>query len=87
MLRVQRTSNGEVVFAVSGRLTADSLRELTALLAHEPAGQPVALELGDLLLVDRGVVQFLKLCEGKGILLRNCPAYIRTWMACEGKVS
>jgi hypothetical protein len=84
MLRVQRTSNGEVVFAVSGRLTVDSLCELSALLAHEPAGQPVALELVDLMLVDRGVVEFLKGCEGKGILLRNCPPYIRTWIACEG---
>jgi hypothetical protein len=85
MLRVQRTANGEVVFAVSGRLTVDSLRELSALLAHEAAGQAVALELGDLLLVDRGVVEFLKGCEANGILLRNCPAYIRTWMACDGK--
>ena len=36
MLKVQRTANGKVVFAVSGRLEADSLSDLAALLAQEP---------------------------------------------------
>jgi len=84
MLKVQRTANGEVVFAVSGRLEADSLRELSALLELESSGRPVTLELQDLDLVDRAAVDFLRACEGKRIVLRNCPAYIRAWMACQG---
>jgi ABC-type transporter Mla MlaB component len=81
MLRIQRTANGEVVFAVSGRLETDSLGELSALLALESSGRTVALELQDLVLVDGDAVAFLRTCQRKGIVLRNCPAYIRAWMA------
>jgi hypothetical protein len=81
MLKVQRTANCEIVFVVSGRLEADSLCELSALLALESSTQAVALELRDLLLVDRDAVGFLRACEEKGIKLRNCPQYIRMWMA------
>ena len=82
MLKVQRTVQGgeKVVFAVSGRLEGDSLRELSALLALESSGRDLTLELQDLDLVSRDAVDFLRACEGKGIALRNCPAYIRAWM-------
>jgi ABC-type transporter Mla MlaB component len=82
MLKIQRTANGEVIFALSGRLEADTLRELRSVLASECSGRPVALELKDLVLVDRDAVGLLRACEQKGIALRNCPLYIRTWMAC-----
>jgi hypothetical protein len=81
MLKIQRTANGYVVFALSGRLQTDRLRELSALLAQEPSARTVTLELRDLVLVDRDAVGFLRACEAKGIELRNCPRYIRTWMA------
>lgn len=80
MLKIQCTSNGEVIFAVSGRLEAESLGELSALLAQETSGRTVTLELKDLVLVDRDAVDFLRACEGRGIILRNCPSYIRIWM-------
>ena len=85
MLKVQRTANGDVVFALSGRLDADSLCELSALLALECSTRAVALELKDLVLVDRVAVGFLRACGEKGIELRNCPQYIRTWMASDGE--
>jgi hypothetical protein len=84
MLKIQRTANGHVVFAVCGRLEADSLRELSALLALESATRAVTLELQDLVLVNRDAVVFLRACAEKGIELRNCPLYIRTWMASDG---
>ena len=84
MLKIQRTANGYVVFAVSGRLEADSLRELSALLALESSARAVTLELKDLVLVDRDAVGFLRTCVAKGIELRNCPRYIQTWMASDG---
>jgi hypothetical protein len=84
MLKVQRTANGKVVFAVSGRLEAGSLHELAALLALESSGRAVTLDLQDLVLVDRGAVGFLRACAEKGIELRNCPQYIRLWMASDG---
>jgi ABC-type transporter Mla MlaB component len=84
MLKVQRTANGKVVFAVSGQLEADSLRELAALLALEPSARAVTLDLKDLVLVDRDAVSFLRTCTQKGIELRNCPQYVRIWLASDG---
>ena len=83
MLKIQRQANGEVVFTVSGRLAADNLSELSALLAAEPAGRPLVLDLKDVVLVDRDIVRFLRAREDDGIALRNCPPYIREWIARE----
>ena len=83
MLKIQRTA-GDVVFSVSGRLEADNLQELSSVLALERSGRAITLELQDLILVDRDAVDFLQACEGKGIALRNCPPYIRVWMASQG---
>jgi anti-anti-sigma regulatory factor len=80
MLKINRIANGLVVFALSGRLEADSVRELSALLAMESSARAVTLELKDLVLVDRDAVGFLRACAARGIELRNCPQYIRTWM-------
>jgi hypothetical protein len=85
MLKIQRTANGDVVFAVSGRLEADCLCELSALLALESSARAITLELKDLVLVDRDAVGFLRACTEKGVELRNCPQYIRTWMASVGE--
>lgn len=83
MLKVQRSGNGDVVFTVSGRLDANNVSELSALLAAEPDGRSVVLDLKDLVLVDRDVVRFLRAREENGIALRNCPPYIREWIARE----
>jgi hypothetical protein len=85
MLKIQRAANGEVVFTVSGRLEADNVGELSALLAAEPGGRTFVLDLKDLVLVDRDAVHFLRRCERDSIVLRNCPPYIRAWMAREGE--
>ena len=83
MLRIQRRESGDVVFTVSGRLAADNVTELAALLAAEPAGRTVVLDLKNVVLVDRGTVRFLRERERNGIALRNCPPYIRDWIARE----
>jgi hypothetical protein len=80
MLKITCTTNGCVVFALSGRLEAMSLQELSHLIARARPGRAVTLELKDLLLADREAVGFLRACLEKGIELRNCPRYIRTWM-------
>ena len=85
MLKIDRSSNGDIVFVVSGRLQPDSVAQLSTLLAAETAGRALVLDLKDLLLADREVVRFLRACEGQGILLRNCPPYIRIWMASDGE--
>ena len=81
MLRIQRAASGEVVLNVSGRLEADNVSELSALLTAEPAGRVVVLDLKDVVLVDRAAVRFLRARERSGIALRNCPLYIREWIA------
>ena len=81
MLKIQRKANGDVVFTVVGRLEPDNVGELLQLLAAEPPGRTIVLDLKDLVLVDREAVRFLGRCESQGIVLRNCPPYIRGWMA------
>jgi hypothetical protein len=80
MFKIQRIANGEVVLAVIGQLQADSVGELSALLAEETGAQALALDLKDLVLADRRAVRFLQECEARGIELRHCPGYIRIWI-------
>ena len=80
MLKIQRNGNGEIVFTLSGRLGTDNVTELSALLATEPAGRLLVLDLKDVVLVDRDIVHFLRAREGGGVVLRNCPPYIREWI-------
>ena len=82
MLKIHRTGGRTVVFTISGRLDADSVNELCRLVEGEPAGCVLVLDLTDLVLADRDAVCFLKEYEARGrVVLRNCPAYVRTWMA------
>jgi hypothetical protein len=53
MLKIQRKANGKVVLTLSGDPEADTLSELSALLAAEPTGRMMVLDLKDLVLVDR----------------------------------
>jgi len=82
MLKINRTEDEKAVaFALSGRLAAENLAELKTLLESE--GRPLILDLENITLVDRDAVKFLKRCEADSIQLKNCPAYIREWIARE----
>jgi anti-anti-sigma regulatory factor len=84
LVRIQRTIDRPVVFTVSGRLDAENVSELRQLMEAEPAGALVVLDLMDLVLADRDAIRYLRDCEaGDRTVLRNCPAYIRVWMAAE----
>jgi hypothetical protein len=83
MLNIQRSSNREVVFTLSGRIEVEDVSELQRLLDLEPAGLGLALDLLDVTLIDREAVAFLACCEERRIRLENCPAYIRGWMEAE----
>jgi hypothetical protein len=81
MLRIHRTSDRTVVFTISGHLDADNVNELCQLVDAEPAGGVPVLDLTDLVLADRNAVHLLQQYEASGrVVLRNCPAYVRTWM-------
>jgi hypothetical protein len=84
MLRIQRTSGRKIVFTVSGQLDSDNVKELCQVVDAEPAGGVLVLDLTDLVLADRDAVRFLGEYEARGrVVFRNCPAYVRTWMAGE----
>jgi hypothetical protein len=81
MLKIHRTSDRTVVFTVSGQLGSDNVNELCQLVDDEPAGSVIVLDLTDLVLADRDAVRFLREYDARGrVVLRNCPAYVRTWM-------
>ena len=86
MLKIRRTADrGVVLLTVSGRLDAENVGQLCELLDPIPIDRTVALDLRDLVLADRAVVRLLReFEERRRIVLRNCPAYIRIWMAAEG---
>jgi hypothetical protein len=83
MLKIQRTANGDVLFTLSGRMDAENVAELKALLGSEAKGRNIVLDLKDLTLVDRDAVRFLERCEADSIKFKNCPAYIREWISRE----
>jgi anti-anti-sigma regulatory factor len=86
MLKIQRATDGAMtVLTVSGRLDADNINELRRSLDTLPEGDPVALDLADLLLADREAIRFLGDREASGqIMLRHCPPYIRTCLESRG---
>jgi hypothetical protein len=83
MFRITRAANGEVIFALSGRMDAEHMTELKSLFGAEPAGRRITLDLNELTLVDQDAVRFLGRCEARNIQLKNCPAYIREWITRE----
>jgi hypothetical protein len=83
MLRIQRSSNGIVVFSLSGQMERDDIPELRRLLSLEEAGKDIALDLQDVMLIGRDSVEFLAGCEAENIRLENCPAYVREWIEAE----
>jgi ABC-type transporter Mla MlaB component len=83
MLKIMRTANGEVVFALSGRMKEEHVGELKTLFESEAKGRRIVLDLKDLTLVDSEAIAFLGYCEADSIKIKNCPAYIREWITRE----
>ena len=80
MLKIKRSTNGKIVFTLSGRIEIEDVAELQRLLALELADCNLVLDLSDVTLVDREAVKFLLHCEADSIELENCPPYIREWI-------
>ena len=83
MLRIGRSTNGDVVLTISGCLQAGHLDELSALLGAERGQRGLVLDLEDLLIVDADAIRLLCACERDGVVLRNCPRYVSAWMTRE----
>jgi len=83
MLRIVRSFDGNTTtLAVSGRIDAQQLPELRRFVEEERA-RDLVMDLGEVSLVDVEVVRFLLRCEGQGVRIARCPAYVREWMARE----
>jgi hypothetical protein len=80
MLKIDRSSNGRIVFTLSGRIEEEDIEQLQRLVVSEAAGKQLVLNLRDVTLVNQGAIQFLARCEADSIILENCPAYIRQWI-------
>src|SRR3984957_9165618 len=77
MLRITKKINGQVLFKVSGQLTAENVAEIEALIAAEGKGKRIVLDCTDLRSVDGEAVKFLEKWEADSIKLKNCGLYIR----------
>ena len=80
MLRIERSTNGQAVFTLSGRIQTEDIDQFQQLLVVETPGQPVMFDLRDVTLVNQDAVTFLADCEAKGIKLRSCPLHVRNWI-------
>ena len=74
------TEDDRVIVRISGRVGATNLDLLQGVLEE---GRIVAIDLTDVLLIDRDAVKLLVVAQANGIELRNCTAYIREWIARE----
>src|ERR1700693_4373123 len=81
--RIDRVVTAEnlVVLFISGRITGEHVDILRGVLDQESGG--VAIDLKNVLLVDREAVKLLAISEACGTELRNCPPYIREWVTRE----
>jgi hypothetical protein len=87
MLRVRRTTNGDVVFTLSGQIDKEHIAELEVLIGAEGKNRRIILDLKDMTLTGQDGVVFLARCETAGITLVNCDTYIREWIARQGTES
>lgn len=77
MLKLETTRHSHVL-RVSGRIDGQSIAELQLQMETDPS--LVALELGEVTLVDAETVRFLAMAEASGTELRSCPLFIREWI-------
>jgi hypothetical protein len=81
--RIDRVVSAEnlVVLFVSGCVTGQHVDMLGGVLGQESGS--FAIDLRNVLLVDRKAVRLLALSEANGTELRNCSPYIREWVTRE----
>jgi hypothetical protein len=68
------------VFILSGRIEKEAIAELRRLFEGQKDRRNIVLDVKDVSVIDRNVMQFLVSCEAEGVKLENCAPYIREWM-------
>jgi anti-anti-sigma regulatory factor len=74
---------GRVVFRLTGRIQAEQISELEALVKSDMPDHGLVLDLKEVKLVDRDAVRFLAEVEADGAKLRNCSSFVREWISRE----
>ena len=87
MLKILKSANDSTVLAISGRIDESDLPDLQEALNTEVRTHDLTLDLAEVRLVHRTALRFLADCEANGIKLKNCPAYIREWLAADRRSS
>ena len=83
-LRIDISDERErVIFTLTGRIQAEQVSELQALVHSELPDHSLVVDLTEVKLVDRDAVRFLAQVEAQGARLRNCSAFIREWISQE----
>jgi len=84
MLKILRSTKDEfVIVTLIGRIEGENLAEVQRVIGLETGDHNLVLDLKDLTLVDQSAIRFLGRCEAESVMLENCPAYIRDWIAAE----
>jgi len=79
MIRIEISEGRNLVtLALSGRIQAEDLSELTRLIGNYT--KPVVLDLTAVKLVDRETITFLANLETDNPTITNCPPYIHEWI-------
>jgi hypothetical protein len=81
--RIDRVVDGDdiVALCISGRITKQDLDTLRKAIEEEAGA--FAIDLRNVVLVDREAVKFFAQREVNGTVLRDCPPYIRAWVTRE----
>jgi NodT family efflux transporter outer membrane factor (OMF) lipoprotein len=86
MFRMTELSNptGRLILALEGSVGADALPEITRQIKNgKQSRRQVALDLGEVTLLDRAAVRFFAGQLKRGVELMNCPVYIKHWISRE----
>jgi hypothetical protein len=79
--RIETAVRGRLtVFILSGRIETRAIAELSRLFELRTDYRGIVLDLKDVSLVSRDVMDFLSRCDADGVKLENCTPYIREWM-------
>jgi len=68
----------ETRICLSGQLRSEEVGQVKAEVGR--AGARVALDLGEVDLVDIDAVRFLNVCESAGVSILHCSPYVTEWM-------
>ena len=79
MLRIEKESDGHTTsLQLSGRIQSANIGNIRDQMNDDSVR--ILLDLGEVTLVDVEVVRFLSDCENGGIVLVDCPPYVREWI-------